>query len=62
MVMEGAGPPQHYHLGEDVRESKDLATSRPEKLKELEADYRAWNRQLIEPRWQTRRLRRKAGA
>ncbi len=48
-------PPQLYNLAEDVSESRDLASSHSARLKELLADWEAWNRQLAEPRWRTPR-------
>ncbi|MEK7405855.1 MAG: sulfatase-like hydrolase/transferase [Acidobacteriota bacterium] len=45
------GAAQLYNLAEDVGESRDLATTQPARLKELQTDYDAWNRQLAAPRW-----------
>lgn len=52
-----------YNLREDISESKNLASSQPERAKELLAAYEAWNSQLAEPRWNNRRanLRRADG-
>ncbi|MGH9632387.1 MAG: sulfatase [Bryobacteraceae bacterium] len=52
------GTPQLYNLAQDIGESKDLASSEAGKLKELQADYQAWNSQLAAPRWEPRRRRR----
>ncbi len=40
-----------YHLAEDIGESKDLAMSSPEKVKELETIWQTWNAQLAKPLW-----------
>jgi len=44
-------PPRLYNLARDIGESKDLAAVHPDKLRELEAAYSTWNRQLAAPRW-----------
>jgi arylsulfatase A-like enzyme len=40
-----------YNLAADVGESKDLASAMPEKVKELQAKWDAWNAGNIQPRW-----------
>lgn len=40
-----------YNLKEDIGESNDLATSMPEKLKELQILWDAWNATLVNPLW-----------
>jgi len=42
---------QLYNLAEDVGETKELAAANPEKAKELQAAWEAWNAQLQAPRW-----------
>ena len=42
---------QLYNLAADPGESKDLAAANPEKAKELQAAWEAWNAQLQGPRW-----------
>ena len=56
LVWEPGDPPHLFNLAQDVAESKDLASSEAAKVKELEADYDAWNRQLAEPRWQVQQM------
>lgn len=51
MVKWGDNPPQLYNLAEDIGESHNLAAGQPDKLQELQADYEAWNAQLIDPLW-----------
>ena len=51
LVKQGDAPPQLYNLAEDIGEANDLAARRPDKLKELQAAYDAWNAQLAQPRW-----------
>ena len=46
----GEGP-KLFNLANDLGEKNDLATQYPDKLKELEADYTAWNAHNVEPRW-----------
>jgi len=40
-----------YNLAEDIGETRNLAASHPQKVKELAADWRRWNRRLAKPRW-----------
>ncbi len=40
-----------YNLAQDIGEKTDLAAQHPEKLKELEAAYAAWNGKNIPPGW-----------
>ena len=40
-----------YHLSEDVGEANDLSAKHPDKVRELEADWRKWEAQLAEPLW-----------
>jgi arylsulfatase A-like enzyme len=46
----GQGP-KLFNLAKDIGEKEDLAASFPDKLKEIEADYAAWNAHNIDPRW-----------
>jgi len=45
----GSGQPELYNLAADQAESKDLAASQPQKVKELLALYGAWNAEQAEP-------------
>jgi arylsulfatase A-like enzyme len=40
-----------YHLGDDVGETKDLAAAMPDKAKELQSRWDAWNASLVKPLW-----------
>jgi arylsulfatase A-like enzyme len=40
-----------YDLADDIGESKDLAGKMPDKVKELDAAWQAWNAQLQAPKW-----------
>ncbi|MGI8604358.1 MAG: sulfatase family protein, partial [Verrucomicrobiales bacterium] len=40
-----------YNLKDDIGEKNNLASSQPEKLKELEATWNDWNKQNIDPQW-----------
>ncbi len=40
-----------YNLANDIGESKDLAASMPDKVKELQAQWDKWNATLMKPLW-----------
>jgi arylsulfatase A-like enzyme len=40
-----------YNLASDVGEKKDLAQEFPDKLKDLQSAWDAWNQQLVKPAW-----------
>ncbi len=40
-----------YNLRDDLGETKDLAATQPDKLKELQAKWDAWNATLAKPLW-----------
>jgi len=42
---------QLYNLANDIGESKDLAASMPDKVKELQAKWDAWNKSNVPPLW-----------
>jgi arylsulfatase A-like enzyme len=46
----GEGP-KLFNVSQDIGEKDNLAANYPAKLKELEADYQAWNAGNIEARW-----------
>jgi arylsulfatase A-like enzyme len=43
--------PSLFNLAADISEAKDLAAAEPEKVKELKAQFDAWNAEQEEPRW-----------
>ncbi len=45
------GPVHLYNLAADLSESNDLSAQHPEKVKELQGAWDAWNRELAEPGW-----------
>jgi arylsulfatase A-like enzyme len=45
----GSGKPELYNLTEDIGEQSNLATSRPEKLQELQALWDRWNAEQAPP-------------
>lgn len=47
----GSEAQELYDLAADMGETKDLATANPEKVKELQAKYDAWNAELVAPAW-----------
>jgi arylsulfatase A-like enzyme len=48
---EPVSPVKLYHLGDDVGETKDLAATMPDKVKELQSRWDAWDATLVEPLW-----------
>jgi len=48
----GNDNPELYDLAADIGETKDLSTEKPAVYKDLQARYDAWNKTLVEPRWQ----------
>jgi arylsulfatase A-like enzyme len=50
-LVEAADGVQLFNLKDDLPETTDVAAKNPEKLKELEAAYVAWNRDNVEPKW-----------
>jgi arylsulfatase A-like enzyme len=51
LVEAEKSPRALYNLAQDVAESKDLSAANPEKVKELESAWEAWNAQLAKPLW-----------
>lgn len=50
-AASGTSPTRLYRLSDDIGEAKDLADAMPDKVRELEAKYAAWNEQLAKPLW-----------
>lgn len=44
-------PAKLYDLKSDIGESKDLAETMPDKVKELQAKWEAWNKDNVNPAW-----------
>jgi arylsulfatase A-like enzyme len=44
--------PRLFNLAEDIGEAKDLTAAQPAKVKELKADWDAWNAEQAKPLWQ----------
>ena len=57
MLQAPGGGPELYNLRADIGESKNMAASEPERLAAMETAYDDWNKQLAEPKWNTRRQR-----
>ncbi len=51
LVSERGKPDALFHLAEDIGEQHDLAATRPNKLKELQAAYEVWDAKMEKPRW-----------
>lgn len=47
----GVSAPTLYNLDEDIGETKDLSEAMPEKVKELQAKWDAWNQSNVPARW-----------
>lgn len=43
-----------FNLKDDLNEGKNLASSRPDKVKELEAAFERWARDMQDPKWPSR--------
>ena len=59
LLSQSKGDLQLYNLTEDIGEKNNLVASRQDKVKELQATYDAWNKQLVDPRWVSERGTRK---
>jgi arylsulfatase A-like enzyme len=46
-----AQTPLLFNLRDDLGEKNDLASSQPDKVRELQTAWDAWNAQLMKPRW-----------
>ena len=44
-------PPKLYNLRDDIGETKDLTAAQPDKVKELQALWNAWNTTNVKPLW-----------
>lgn len=63
LVQErGGGEPQIFNLKDDISETTDLAAKEPAKLKELEAAYAAWDKQMMPAQWIRQDGRTQTGA
>jgi hypothetical protein len=49
LLSSGTGPAQLFDLMSDIGETTDLASSRPEIVSELEAEFAGWQAQLPPP-------------
>ena len=57
----GVSQPMLVNLRDDVGEETDRSAAQPEKVRELEDAWKAWNQELDEPRWKGARAKAKAG-
>jgi hypothetical protein len=51
LVQERGGAAELYHRKGDIGEKTDLAAEDPAKLKELQAAYAAWDKQMMPAQW-----------
>ena len=57
--IDGATP-RLFNLAKDIGEEHDLSAKEPEKLKELTANWKAWNAEQKDPAWEPNRPKRRA--
>jgi arylsulfatase A-like enzyme len=50
LLSEG-GPWELYNLANDIGETSNTATEKPELVHQLEAKWNTWNSQMIDPKW-----------
>ena len=51
LVKSRGEPVMLFDLSKDLAEQNDLAATNPKKLKEVQAVYTAWSKQMEDPRW-----------
>ena len=51
LVRNGDGTEKLFNLADDIGEKNDLASVKPEKLKELQTAYEEWDSKNIPPKW-----------
>jgi arylsulfatase A-like enzyme len=51
LVQDRDAPPQLFNLARDIGEANDLAATNPEKLREMQAIYDAWDADMIPAQW-----------
>lgn len=44
-----------YNLAQDISESRDLASTEPQRVQQLQAEWQRFNAQMIDPTWSPRR-------
>jgi arylsulfatase A-like enzyme len=62
LVQDRGGEAQLFNLKDDISEATDLAAKEPAKLKELQAAYAAWDKQMMPAQWVRQDARTQAGA
>lgn len=62
LLKARTGQEQLFDLSQDIGEKHDLLAERPEVVKELRAEYAAWNNELQEPRWKPQQAARRNAA
>ena len=55
LLATGGGVTELYNLADDLSEKTDLASQKPDKVKELSELYDKWNSELIAPLWHQQR-------
>jgi len=55
LVQGETASPELFDLAKDIGESADLASAQPDRVRELQRDFDAWNSQLQPPRWRNAR-------
>jgi arylsulfatase A-like enzyme len=53
-VLSNLSSAELYNLADDIGESKNLAATRPDKVRELSEAWQRWNKELVRPLWSPR--------
>ena len=48
----GSASPELFDLSKDIGEKTDLAQSHRDKFEQLDAAWKKWNAELVEPTWE----------
>lgn len=51
LKVRGDKAPRLYNLKDDIGEQHDLAAAQPEKVQKLQAEWDAWDKTLVAPKW-----------
>ncbi len=60
LVRAQGDVPRLFNLAQDISEKNDLAAKRPEKVRALQAEWDAWNKDNVAPKWADSRSMKKS--